>query len=42
MAQEREEARKNKDWKKSDLLRNKIKKEGYTIEDSPEGYKIIK
>ncbi len=42
LAKEREEARKAKDWKKSDLLRNKIKKEGYTIEDSPEGYKIIK
>jgi len=42
LAEEREEARKKKDWKKSDDLRNKIKKAGFTIEDSEEGYRILK
>lgn len=42
LAEEREEARKKKDWKKSDFLRDRIKKEGYTIEDTPEGYRVIK
>lgn len=37
---EREEARKNKNWKKSDELREKIKKLGFVIDDIKEGYKI--
>ncbi len=41
LAQERQEARQNKDWKKSDLLREKIKELGYIIEDTKEGYKIV-
>ncbi|MFH1682484.1 MAG: cysteine--tRNA ligase, partial [Candidatus Woesearchaeota archaeon] len=40
LAKERETARKNKEWSKSDLLRDKIKKMGYLVEDSPEGFKI--
>lgn len=40
LAEEREKARQNKDWKKSDELRNKIKKLGYIVEDSEEGYKL--
>jgi cysteinyl-tRNA synthetase len=36
----REEARKNKDWKKSDEIRDEINKLGYQIEDSTEGPKI--
>jgi len=39
---EREEARKNKEWKKSDELRDKIKKLGFAIDDTKEGYKIRK
>ncbi|HPS21522.1 MAG TPA: cysteine--tRNA ligase [Candidatus Paceibacterota bacterium] len=39
---EREEARKNKDFKKSDELRDKIILLGYEIKDTPEGYKIEK
>ena len=41
LAREREVARKNKDYKKSDELREKIKKLGYIIEDSKSG-SIIK
>jgi cysteinyl-tRNA synthetase len=39
---EREKARKNKDWKKSDELRKKIKSLGYWIEDTEEGAKVKK
>lgn len=39
---QREEARKNKDWARSDELRDKIKDLGYDIKDSVEGQKIIK
>lgn len=42
LAEEREQARKNKDFKKSDELREKINSLGYEIKDSPEGYKISK
>lgn len=42
LAEEREEARKNKDFKKSDELREKINLLGYEIKDSSEGYKISK
>lgn len=40
--QEREVARKNKDFAKSDELRDKIKSLGYEIEDKGENYKIKK
>jgi cysteinyl-tRNA synthetase len=40
LAEEREGARKNKDWKKSDELRNKIISLGYDIEDNESGFKI--
>ncbi len=42
LAEERQKARKAKDFQKSDELREKIEKEGYLIEDSSEGYKIKK
>ena len=42
LAKEREKARKNKDFKQADTLRDKIKKAGYTIEDSKEGPKLKK
>jgi len=42
LAEEREEARKNKDFKKSDELREKINSLGYEIKDSSDGYKINK
>ena len=42
LAEEREQARKNKDFKKSDELREKINSLGYEIKDSSESYKISK
>src|SRR3989338_5398310 len=40
--EEREKARKNKDWKKADELREKIKKFGYYINDKSDGYEIVR
>jgi cysteinyl-tRNA synthetase len=42
LVDERENARKKKDWKKSDELRDKIKKLGFIVEDKAEGVKISK
>lgn len=42
IAKEREKARKNKDWVKSDELRDLISKKGFLIKDSQNGYKIEK
>ncbi len=42
IAEERELARKNKDWVKSDTLREEILSLGYEIKDTPNGYKINK
>ena len=42
LADERQEARKNKDFKRADELRDKVLKLGYEIKDTPEGMQIIK
>ena len=42
LATQRVEARKNKDWAKSDQLRDKIAELGYLIKDSKDGYTISK
>ena len=42
LAEERQQARINKDWAKSDVLRQKIKELGYEIKDMDDGYKIKK
>ena len=42
LAEEREEARKNKDFKKSDELRDKINSLGYEVKDTADGNKIYK
>ena len=42
LANERLEARKVKDFAKSDMLRDKILSLGYSIKDIPNGYEIIK
>ena len=42
MVDERAAARKAKDWKKSDELRDAIKAAGYILEDSREGQKVRK
>jgi cysteinyl-tRNA synthetase len=41
-AEERFNARKNKDWKKSDELREKIKALGFVVNDSSDGYEVKK
>ncbi len=40
LAEERLKARSGKDWKKADLLREKIKKLGYSIDDTENGYNL--
>lgn len=42
LSEKREKARKEKDWGKSDNLREKIKKHGFLIEDTEKGYKLKK
>ena len=42
MVKERAEARKNKDWAKSDELRDKIISAGYILEDTKQGQKVRK
>ncbi len=42
LAAERITARQNKNWKKSDELRDKIKSRGYAVDDAKDGYKIKK
>ena len=42
MVSEREQARKNKDWKRSDELRDAIRAAGYIIEDTKQGQKVRK
>lgn len=39
---ERKEARENKDWNKSDVLRDKIKELGYVVKDTKEGQVVEK
>ncbi|MBQ4558611.1 MAG: cysteine--tRNA ligase [Clostridia bacterium] len=41
MAEERWNAKKNKDWAKADELRNKLSDLGYVIKDSATGYEIL-
>ncbi|MBW3015335.1 cysteine--tRNA ligase [Candidatus Woesearchaeota archaeon] len=42
LVKQREEARKNKDWSKSDELRDKILEKGFKVEDSKEGSVVRK
>jgi len=42
LVDEREKARKEKDWVKADKIRNGIKKKGYILEDSEGGVKVKK
>ena len=42
LVNERAEARKNKDWARSDELRNKIIQAGYILEDTKQGQKVRK
>ena len=42
LAEERQQARKNKDFKRSDELRDLIKEKGYQVDDTPQGIRIKK
>ena len=42
LAEERLCARKNKDYKKSDALRDKITEMGYSVKDGKDGYTLEK
>ena len=42
LVQQRAEARKNKDWAKSDELRDRIIRAGYILEDTKQGQKVRK
>ncbi len=42
IAEERKKVRENKDWKKSDELRDLLKEEGWQIKDTKEGYQLKK
>ena len=42
IADERFEARKNKNWAKSDELRDKLSQMGYIVKDSKDGYELTK
>jgi len=42
LVEEREEARKQEDWQKSDEIRTKITSLGYEIKDTDEGANITK
>ena len=42
LAEERKQARAEKNWAKSDELRDKLKEMGYAIKDSKEGYELTK
>ena len=42
LVEDREEARKNKDFAKADELRDKIKKLGFVLDDTPKGVRVKK
>ena len=42
LAEERKTARAEKNWAKSDELRDKLKALGYTVKDTKEGYELTK
>jgi cysteinyl-tRNA synthetase len=42
LAEERDKARQEKNWKKSDELREKLKKHGWQINDNPNGFELRK
>ena len=42
VAEERFIARQNKDWAKSDLLRDKLSEMGYTVKDAKDSYTLLK
>jgi cysteinyl-tRNA synthetase len=41
LIQQREKARQAKNWQKADLIRQKLTKKGFQIQDTPQGFKLI-
>ena len=41
VAEERKKARAEKNWAKSDELREKLREMGYSVKDSKDGYELI-
>ena len=42
LAEEREAARKNRNFREADNLRDKLREKGYEVEDTPQGFKLNK
>ncbi len=42
LVNQRKEARENKDWNKSDILRDLISEKGYLVKDTKNGMEITK
>jgi cysteinyl-tRNA synthetase len=42
LAEERENARKNKEWEKADALRREIENRGFEVKDTPESFELSK
>ena len=42
LVEQRQEARKNKDFAKADAIRDQLKARGVTLKDTPQGVQIIK
>ena len=42
LVEERQQARKNKDFARADEIRYELKARGYTLKDTPQGVQIIK
>ena len=42
LVEERQQARKNKDFARADEIRDELKARGYTLKDTPQGVQIIK
>jgi cysteinyl-tRNA synthetase len=40
LVEQRQQARKEKNWKLADEIRDKLKEKGYTLEDTPKGVKV--
>ena len=42
LVEERERLRKEKKWKEADVIRDKIKEKGYSIQDTDKGIRVEK
>ena len=42
LLEQREEARKNKDWAEADRIRDLLSEQGWTVKDTPTGPKLVR